>query len=172
MTWKQLGFGIVAFACTTCNGMSGALDPKIQQEIIDRDLYATAVLSGNRNFDGRIHPYAKQAFLASPPLVVAYALAGTVRFDIEKDALGCDAHGKPIRLKDLWPSDEEIDAIVAASGQARAVPRGVRTHVRHPPTAKEETPPLYDWRPTSTYIRRPPYWDTEGVGALAADPAP
>jgi hypothetical protein len=81
---EKLGFGIVAFACTTCNGMSGALDPKIQQEIIDRDLYATAVLSGNRNFDGRIHPYAKQAFLASPPLVVAYAIAGTMRFDIEQ----------------------------------------------------------------------------------------
>src|SRR5690606_24615788 len=82
---QQLGFDVVAFACTTCNGMSGALDPTIQQEIIDRDLYATAVLSGNRNFDGRIHPYAKQAFLASPPLVVAYAIAGTIRFDIEKD---------------------------------------------------------------------------------------
>ncbi len=95
--------------------MSGALDPKIQQEIIDRDLYATAVLSGNRNFDGRIHPYAKQAFLASPPLVVAYAIAGTIRFDIEKDVLGVDADGKPVTLKDLWPSDEEIDAIVAKS---------------------------------------------------------
>jgi aconitate hydratase len=93
---EKLGFGIVAFACTTCNGMSGALDPKIQQEIIDRDLYATAVLSGNRNFDGRIHPYAKQAFLASPPLVVAYAIAGTIRFDIEKDVLGTDADGKPV----------------------------------------------------------------------------
>ena len=88
---EQLGFGIVAFACTTCNGMSGALDPAIQQEIIERDLYATAVLSGNRNFDGRIHPYAKQAFLASPPLVIAYAIAGTIRFDIEKDVLGTDA---------------------------------------------------------------------------------
>ncbi|HEY7804976.1 MAG TPA: aconitate hydratase AcnA, partial [Orrella sp.] len=90
---EKLGFGIVAFACTTCNGMSGALDPKIQQEIIDRDLYATAVLSGNRNFDGRIHPYAKQAFLASPALVVAYAIAGTIRFDIEKDVLGTDKDG-------------------------------------------------------------------------------
>ncbi|MEL7287131.1 MAG: aconitate hydratase AcnA, partial [Pseudomonadota bacterium] len=79
---EKLGFGIVAYACTTCNGMSGVLDSKIQQEIIERDLYSTAVLSGNRNFDGRIHPYAKQAFLASPPLVVAYALAGTIRFDI------------------------------------------------------------------------------------------
>ena len=112
---EKLGFGIVAFACTTCNGMSGALDPKIQQEIIDRDLYATAVLSGNRNFDGRIHPYAKQAFLASPPLVVAYAIAGTIRFDIEKDVLGIDQHGKPVTLKDIWPTDAEIDAIVASS---------------------------------------------------------
>ena len=111
---EKLGFGIVAFACTTCNGMSGALDPKIQQEIVDRDLYATAVLSGNRNFDGRIHPYAKQAFLASPPLVVAYAIAGTIRFDIEKDVLGHD-HGQPVTLKDIWPTDEEIDAIVASS---------------------------------------------------------
>lgn len=109
---EKLGFGIVAYACTTCNGMSGALDPKIQKEIIDRDLYSTAVLSGNRNFDGRIHPYAKQAFLASPPLVVAYAIAGTVRFDIERDALGYDKDGKPVTLKDLWPSDEEIDRIV------------------------------------------------------------
>merc|ERR1712000_405514 len=112
---EQLGFGVVAFACTTCNGMSGALDPKIQEEIIKRDLYSTAVLSGNRNFDGRIHPYAKQAFLASPPLVVAYAIAGTVRFDIEKDVLGTDQQGNPITLKDIWPSDDEIDAIVKES---------------------------------------------------------
>lgn len=108
---EKLGFGIVAYACTTCNGMSGALDPVIQQEIIDRDLYTTAVLSGNRNFDGRIHPYAKQAFLASPPLVVAYAIAGTMRFDIERDTLGTDVAGTRVTLKDLWPSDEEIDAI-------------------------------------------------------------
>ena len=101
---EKLGFGIVAFACTTCNGMSGALDPVIQKEIVDRDLYATAVLSGNRNFDGRIHPFAKQAFLASPPLVVAYAIAGTIRFDIENDVLAV-VDGKEIRLKDLWPTD-------------------------------------------------------------------
>src|SRR5574344_1945321 len=167
---EQLGFGIVAYACTTCNGMSGALDPKIQQEIIDRDLYATAVLSGNRNFDGRIHPYAKQAFLASPPLVVAYALAGTVRLDIEQDALGFDAQGKPITLKDLWPSDAEIDAIVAASvkpEQFHAVYEPMFSIHR---SKGEKTSPLYAWRPTSTYIRRPPYWDTEGVGALAAFP--
>ncbi|MEO4015564.1 Fe/S-dependent 2-methylisocitrate dehydratase AcnD [Pseudomonas rossensis] len=160
---EQLGFGIVAFACTTCNGMSGALDPVIQQEIIDRDLYATAVLSGNRNFDGRIHPYAKNAFLASPPLVVAYAIAGTIRFDIEKDVLGLDANGKEIRLKDIWPSDEEIDAVVKASvkpEQFRQV--YIPMFAIHEDTGPKVTP-LYDWREMSTYIRRPPYWE----GALA-----
>ncbi|WP_352284651.1 aconitase family protein, partial [Pseudoalteromonas sp. Q18-MNA-CIBAN-0097] len=84
-------------------------------EVIERDLYTTAVLSGNRNFDGRIHPYAKQAFLASPPLVVAYAIAGTIRFDIEKGILGQDQQGNDITLKDLWPSDEEIDAVIKQS---------------------------------------------------------
>ncbi|MDN3220635.1 Fe/S-dependent 2-methylisocitrate dehydratase AcnD [Pseudomonas nunensis] len=159
---EQLGFGIVAFACTTCNGMSGALDPVIQQEIIDRDLYATAVLSGNRNFDGRIHPYAKNAFLASPPLVVAYAIAGTIRFDIEKDVLGV-VDGKEIRLKDIWPSDEEIDAVVKASvkpEQFRQV--YIPMFAIHEDTGPKVTP-LYDWREMSTYIRRPPYWE----GALA-----
>ncbi|MHA7114550.1 Fe/S-dependent 2-methylisocitrate dehydratase AcnD [Pseudomonas promysalinigenes] len=161
---EQLGFGIVAFACTTCNGMSGALDPLIQQEIIDRDLYATAVLSGNRNFDGRIHPYAKQAFLASPPLVVAYAIAGTIRFDIEKDVLGV-VDGKPIRLKDIWPSDEEIDAVVRAAVKPEQfrkvyIPMFAIEEDRGPKVA-----PLYQWRPMSTYIRRPPYWE----GALAGE---
>ncbi|HCL75694.1 Fe/S-dependent 2-methylisocitrate dehydratase AcnD [Stutzerimonas nitrititolerans] len=161
---EKLGFGIVAYACTTCNGMSGALDPKIQQEIIDRDLYATAVLSGNRNFDGRIHPYAKQAFLASPPLVVAYAIAGTVRFNIEQDVLGHDAQGKPVTLKDLWPSDEEIDAIVASSVKPEQF-RQVYIPMFDLGTVQEAESPLYDWRPMSTYIRRPPYWE----GALAGE---
>ena len=162
---EKLGFGIVAFACTTCNGMSGALDPAIQQEIIDRDLYATAVLSGNRNFDGRIHPYAKQAFLASPPLVIAYAIAGTVRFDIEKDALGIDADGNAITLKDIWPTDAEIDAVVKASvkpAQFRKVYEPMfNVRVEH----GGRVDPLYAWRPQSTYIRRPPYWE----GALAGE---
>ncbi|NBT82325.1 MAG: aconitate hydratase AcnA [Betaproteobacteria bacterium] len=136
---EKLGFGVVAFACTTCNGMSGALDPAIQQEIIERDLYATAVLSGNRNFDGRIHPYAKQAFLASPPLVVAYALAGTIRFDIEKDVFTV-VDGEQFRKV-----YSEMFAIREDKGQ-RVAPR-------------------YDWRPQSTYIRRPPYWE----GALAGE---
>ncbi|MDX1299426.1 MAG: Fe/S-dependent 2-methylisocitrate dehydratase AcnD [Pseudomonas sp.] len=161
---EQLGFGIVGYACTTCNGMSGALDPVIQQEIIDRDLYATAVLSGNRNFDGRIHPYAKQAFLASPPLVVAYAIAGTIRFDIEQDVLGHDQQGNPVTLKDLWPSDEEIDAIVAASVKPEQF-RQVYIPMFDLGTVTEAESPLYDWRPMSTYIRRPPYWE----GALAGE---
>jgi aconitate hydratase len=161
---EQLGFGIVAFACTTCNGMSGALDPKIQQEIIDRDLYATAVLSGNRNFDGRIHPYAKQAFLASPPLVVAYAIAGTVRVDIEKDALGV-VDGKEIRLKDLWPSDEEIDAVVKASVKPEQFRKVYGPMFDIAREAASAVSPQYDWRPQSTYIRRPPYWE----GALAGE---
>ncbi|AQR64873.1 Fe/S-dependent 2-methylisocitrate dehydratase AcnD [Aquaspirillum sp. LM1] len=165
---EKLGFGIVAYACTTCNGMSGALDPKIQQEIIDRDLYSTAVLSGNRNFDGRIHPYAKQAFLASPPLVVAYAIAGTVRFDIEQDVLGV-VDGKEIRLKDLWPSDEEIDAIVAACVKPEQF-KQIYLPMFDLGEVQQAESPLYDWRPMSTYIRRPPYWDTEGMGALAANP--
>jgi 2-methylcitrate dehydratase (2-methyl-trans-aconitate forming) len=164
---EKLGFGIVAFACTTCNGMSGALDPQIQQEIIDRDLYATAVLSGNRNFDGRIHPYARQAFLASPPLVVAYAIAGTIRFDIEKDALGRDAAGKPITLKDIWPSDEEIDAIVASSVKPEQFRKVYIPMFERKGGAAQRISPLYDWRPQSTYIRRPPYWE----GALAGERA-
>ncbi len=161
---EKLGFGIVAFACTTCNGMSGALDPVIQQEIIDRDLYATAVLSGNRNFDGRIHPYAKQAFLASPPLVVAYAIAGTIRFDIEKDALGHKADGTPIYLKDIWPSDEEIDALVEKSVKPEQF-RKIYIPMFAEGAAAAAVSPLYDWREMSTYIRRPPYWE----GALAGE---
>ncbi len=161
---EKLGFGVVAYACTSCNGMSGALDPTIQQEIIDRDLYATAVLSGNRNFDGRIHPYAKQAFLASPPLVVAYAIAGTIRFDIEKDVLTVK-DGKEIRLKDIWPTDEEIDAIVTSSVKPEHFRKVYEPMFAIRSDSGASVKPLYDWRPQSTYIRRPPYWE----GALAGE---
>jgi iron-sulfur-dependent 2-methylisocitrate dehydratase len=161
---EQLGFGIVGYACTTCNGMSGALDPAIQKEAVDRDLYTTAVLSGNRNFDGRIHPYAKQAFLASPPLVVAYAIAGTMRFDIEKDALGYDKNGEAITLKDIWPSDEKIDAIVSEFVKPEQFKK-VYAPMFDLGSFEPAESPLYDWRPQSTYIRRPPYWD----GALAGE---
>jgi aconitate hydratase len=161
---EKLGFGIVGYACTTCNGMSGALDPVIQKEAVDRDLYTTAVLSGNRNFDGRIHPYAKQAFLASPPLVVAYAIAGTIRFDIEKDALGYDKNNNPITLKDIWPSDEQIDAIVSEFVKPEQFKK-VYAPMFDLGAFEPAESPLYDWRPQSTYIRRPPYWE----GALAGE---
>ena len=164
---NRLGFGIVAFACTTCNGMSGALDPDIQKEIIDRDLYSVAVLSGNRNFDGRIHPYAKQAFLASPPLVVAYAIAGTTRFDIEKDVLGHDADGNPVTLKDIWPSDDEIDAMVKSAVKPEHFRTVYEPMFNFKIVDGDKISPLYDWRPQSTYIRRPPYWE----GELATAPS-
>ncbi|AUL72548.1 Fe/S-dependent 2-methylisocitrate dehydratase AcnD [Pseudoalteromonas sp. 13-15] len=162
---EQLGFGIVGFACTTCNGMSGALDPVIQKEVIDRDLYTTAVLSGNRNFDGRIHPYAKQAFLASPPLVVAYAIAGTIRFDIEKDILGQDQQGNDVTLKNLWPTDEEIDAVIQQSVKPEQFKKVYEPMFDLTVDYGEDNDPLYDWRAQSTYIRRPPYWE----GALAGE---
>lgn len=160
---EQLGFGIVGFACTSCNGMSGALDPVIKQEILDRDLYSTAVLSGNRNFDGRIHPHANEAFLASPPLVVAYAIAGTIRFDIEKDVLGTDSEGNDIILKDLWPSDAEIDAVLAKSVKPEQFRQVYIPMFDLSKKDQKKIDPQYDWREMSTYIRRPPYWE----GALA-----
>ncbi len=158
---EKLGFGIVGFACTTCNGMSGALDPAIQKEVVDNDIYSTAVLSGNRNFDGRIHPYVKEAFLASPALVVAYALAGSIRFDIETDSLGNDKNGNPITLKDLWPTDAEINAVEKAS--VRPEMFGA---IYDPMFAKSalsgiEISPFYNWNTQSTYINKPPYWEAE-----------
>ncbi len=162
---EKLGFGIVGFACTSCNGMSGALDPAIKQEILDRDLYSTAVLSGNRNFDGRIHPHANEAFLASPPLVVAYAIAGTIRFDIEKDVLGVDQQGNDITLKDLWPSDEEIDAVFKSSVKPEQFRKVYIPMFDLSNQQKSTVDPQYDWRAQSTYIRRPPYWE----GALAGE---
>ena len=160
---EKLGFGVVAFACTSCNGMSGALDPVIEKEVLDRNLYTTAVLSGNRNFEGRIHPRAKEAYLASPPLVVAYAIAGTIRVDIERDALGLDADGKPVTLKDIWPEDAEIDAIIAKSVKPEHFRKVYEPMFAIAADTGEKVSPQYEWRAQSTYIRRPPYWE----GALA-----
>lgn len=162
---ERLGFGIVGFACTSCNGMSGALAPEIQRELAERDLYATAVLSGNRNFDGRIHPFARQAFLASPPLVVAYAIAGSIRFDIERGLLGTDREGGQVRLADIWPTDEEIDAVMAQSVKPEHFREVYEPMFVPLKDALDQVSPLYDWRPSSTYIRRPPYWE----GALAGE---
>lgn len=158
---EKLGFGVVGFACTTCNGMSGALDPKIQEEVVERDIYSTAVLSGNRNFDGRIHPYVKESFLASPALVIAYALAGTVRFDIENDVLGEDKDGNDIKLKDLWPSDAEINAV-----EKECVRPEMYNDIYEPMFTREilgdiKVDPFYRWNTNSTYINKPPYWEDE-----------
>jgi len=158
---EKLGFGIVGFACTTCNGMSGALDPKIQQEVVDNDIYSTAVLSGNRNFDGRIHPYVKEAFLASPALVVAYALAGSIRFDIEKDSLGTDKNGNEITLKDLWPTDAEINAVEKASVRPEMFDAIYDPMFAKNELSGTEISPFYKWNTQSTYINKPPYWEAE-----------
>ncbi|MCK5885421.1 MAG: Fe/S-dependent 2-methylisocitrate dehydratase AcnD, partial [Alcanivorax sp.] len=128
------------------------------------DLVATSVLSGNRNFEGRISPDVRANYLASPPLVVAYAIAGTVRFDIERDALGHDADGKPITLRDIWPSDTEIDTIVDAHVRPEQFNQ-VYNPMFDLGQVEAAASPLYDWQPQSTYIRRPPYWE----GALAGE---
>lgn len=161
---EQLGFGVVAFACTSCNGMSGALDPVIEQEVLARNLYTTAVLSGNRNFEGRIHPRAREAYLASPPLVVAYAIAGSIRTDIERDALGLDAAGQPVLLKDIWPDDAEIDALVSQFVQPEQFHSVYRPMFARGGDSGPKVSPRYDWRAQSTYIRRPPYWDKDFQG--------
>jgi len=158
---EKLGFGIVGFACTTCNGMSGALDPKIQEEVISRDIYSTAVLSGNRNFDGRIHPYVKEAFLASPALVVAYSLAGTIRFDIENDILGKDKDGKDIKLADLWPLDEEIDRIEKEYVRPQMYNAIYEPMFARNSFSNKKAELFYKWNKQSTYIQKPPYWEDE-----------
>ncbi|MGH8293954.1 MAG: aconitate hydratase AcnA [Steroidobacteraceae bacterium] len=160
---EALGFGIVGFGCTSCNGMSGPLPPDIESEVQARSLRTVAVLSGNRNFNGRIHPLVKDAYLASPALVVAYAIAGTIHIDIAADSLGSDAAGEPVRLADLWPSDEAIDAVLAErvrGEQFTAVyePMFSRASAGHD---RPGSSTLYAWQPESTYIRRPPYWDPE-----------
>ncbi|KLE01103.1 Fe/S-dependent 2-methylisocitrate dehydratase AcnD [Aliarcobacter butzleri] len=158
---EKLGFGIVGFACTTCNGMSGALDPKLQKEAADSGVYTTAVLSGNRNFDGRIHPFIKEAFLASPPLVIAYAIAGSIRFNIETDVLGKDKNGNDIKLKDIWPSDEEIDAVVNSAVKPEMFGKIYNPMFARNGLGAKKAEPFYKWNTKSTYINKPPYWEDE-----------
>ncbi len=158
---EKLGFGIVGFACTTCNGMSGALDKDIQDKAVNNDIYTTAVLSGNRNFDGRIHPFVKEAFLASPPLVIAYAIAGSIRFDIENGVLGVDKQGKNITLKDIWPKDDEIDKIASQCVKPQMFDDVYKPMFAKTTTNKHKVSPFYNWNTKSTYINNPPYWDDE-----------
>lgn len=160
---EQLGFGIVGFGCTSCNGMSGPLPLAIEKEILDRDLHTTAVLSGNRNFNGRIHPRVKEAFLASPALVIGYAIAGTIRLQIETEAIAQTADGKDVFLNDLWPSDEEVDSLVAKHVGAQHFNAAYNAMFDKDGSSGggAPVPPLFPWREESTYIRRPPYWNNE-----------
>lgn len=158
----KMGFNLVGYGCTTCIGNSGPLDEEISKAINEHDLAVTSVLSGNRNFEGRINPDVKMNYLASPPLVVAYAIAGSMKVDVTKDAIGTDTEGKPVFLKDIWPSEAEVNDVVAnaigedmfsksyqdvfagdAQWQALSIPTGN----------------TFEWDPQSTYVRKPPYFE-------------
>ncbi len=158
----KMGFNLVGYGCTTCIGNSGPLDEEISKAINEHDLAVTSVLSGNRNFEGRINPDVKMNYLASPPLVVAYAIAGSMKVDITKDAIGIDTEGKPVFLQDIWPSEAEVNDVVAnaigedmfsksyqdvfagdAQWQALSIPTGN----------------TFEWDPQSTYVRKPPYFE-------------
>jgi aconitate hydratase len=178
---EELGFGLVAYGCTTCIGNSGPLREDIAREVDDRDLTVAAVLSGNRNFEGRIHPQVRLNYLASPPLVVAFAIAGTVDIDMTEEPLGTGGDGQPVYLRDIWPTSEEVEDLVAThvlpsmfDEQYSTVLEG--TH--HWDGLEVAEGDLYGWDPDSTYIREPPFFvdlpaevpgvsDIEGARALA-----
>lgn len=159
---EEIGFNLVGYGCTTCIGNSGPLLPEIEKAIADNDLLVTSVLSGNRNFEGRIHPLVKANYLASPPLVVAYALAGTVDIDLQNDPIGKDKDGNDVYLKDIWPSTEEVNEYV----QKTVTPELFRKEYERVFDDNErwnaiETSddPLYDWDEESTYIQNPPFFE-------------
>lgn len=161
----KLGFFIVGYGCTTCIGNSGPLKPEISKAINDNNLVVAAVLSGNRNFEGRIHPDVQSSYLCSPPLVVAYALAGTLDFDFETDALGKDQNGKPVFLRDIWPSKEEISEVVAKHLQANMFTKkyaSVFSGNQEWLALSAEKSERFVWDPSSTYVRKPPYFDQMG----------
>jgi aconitate hydratase len=163
---EKLGFGLVGFGCTTCIGNSGPLEPAVSEAISANDLACVAVLSGNRNFEGRIHPDVRMNYLASPPLVVAYALAGTMDVDLLEEPIAVDPAGDPVYLRDLWPSQDEVTAAVRdavlptmyTSGYADVFAGDERWR-----SLGSSSGDRYAWDDTSTYVRRPPYFD--GMGA-------
>ncbi len=167
----KLGFNLVGYGCTTCIGNSGPLPPAISDAVNDNDLTVVSVLSGNRNFEGRINPDVKMNYLASPPLVVAYALAGTMDIDLDREPLGTDSEGKPVYLADIWPSPDEVTSVVASAVARRDVHRRLRRRLqgrrqlarpaRSPPATRSSGPQ------DSTYVRRPPYFD-----GMPAEPEP
>lgn len=158
---EQLGFHIVGYGCTTCIGNSGPLPEKVSNAIVEGDLVAASVLSGNRNFEGRVNPQTKANYLASPPLVVAYALAGTVDKDLTKEPIGQDKNGKEVYLKDIWPSQSEINQVVSQFVTAESFRKryGNVSKGNKDWNAIEETrSELYNWKEDSTYIQEPPYF--------------
>ncbi|WP_141772986.1 aconitate hydratase [Mycobacterium malmoense] len=167
---EKLGFYLVGYGCTTCIGNSGPLPEEISNAVNDNDLSVAAVLSGNRNFEGRIHPDVKMNYLASPPLVIAYALAGTMDFDFDSQPLGTDKEGKDVYLKDIWPSQKDVSGTIASAinqemfvnNYASVFKGGERW--RNLPTPSGNT---FDWDPDSTYVRKPPYFE-----GMSADPEP
>nr|WP_231366485.1 aconitate hydratase AcnA [Zhihengliuella flava] len=159
---EKLGFFIVGYGCTTCIGNSGPLEPEISKAIQDNDLAATSVLSGNRNFEGRINPDVKMNYLASPPLVIAYALAGSMDFDFEADALGQDADGNDVFLRDIWPKPTEVEETIAASIDEGMFAKGYDGVFDGDDRWKQLDTPAGDtfaWAEDSTYVRKPPYFE-------------
>ena len=167
----QLGFNLVGYGCTTCIGNSGPLDAEIETAIKGNDLTVGAVLSGNRNFEGRIHPLVKTNWLASPPLVVAYALAGNLHCNLETDPLGYDKQGKPVLLKDIWPDNAAIAAAVekVKTEMFRKEYSAVFDGDEQWQSLPVENTPTYQWQPDSTYIRHPPYFEGMPVSAPVKD---
>ena len=158
----ELGFNLVGYGCTTCIGNSGPLDQSISAAIKKGSLYAVSVLSGNRNFEGRINPDVKANYLASPPLVVAYALAGSMNFDLYQESLGKDKKGKPVFLKDIWPSDKEIQDLILTSISADMFNKRYSNISKGPASwrdIKTSDNNIYDWDETSTYVKKPPFFE-------------
>ena len=158
----ELGFNLVGYGCTTCIGNSGPLNKNISKAINNKDLYAVSVLSGNRNFEGRINPDVKANYLASPPLVVAYALAGNMNFDLFKSSLGKDKNGKDVLLKDIWPSNKEIEDIMLTSLNADMFKKRYSNVSEGPKEWREINTvdsDIYNWEQNSTYVKRPPFFD-------------
>ena len=167
---EELGFNLVGYGCVTCIGNSGPLPIEISKAVNEKDLAVTAVLSGNRNFEGRISPDVKMNYLASPPLVVAYALAGTMNHDFEKDSLGTDKDGNPVLLKDIWPSESEIQAVIDSSISSEMFTKDYATVFEGDHRWKSLDTPTgktFEWDPKSTYVRKPPYFD-----GMPAQPKP
>jgi aconitate hydratase len=169
----QLGFQTVGYGCTTCIGNSGPLDPSIEKTIVDNDIVAAAVLSGNRNFEARVHPNVKANFLMSPPLVVAFALAGSVDLDLTTEPIGKDTEGKDVFLKDIWPAPEEIDALLASASNPETYKKYYTDFEALNPlwgAIPAPTGAVYAWDEASTYIQHPPYFEnfSTASGATAA----